>query len=751
MLKLFIERPLSTPIWQELDLYEFESFNWTMQWSDLENIQSPAGSFSQAFKLPFSDTNLAYFGFLDKAGTIPEGTENGDPGTTYYKKRFKAGLGRLSGVYIPGYLQVKGVTIVNGVREFDVVFFGETLNMSKKIGQGFISELDLSALNEELNYNNIVSSWALGAGNASLRYGIIDKGFNWNFTTNPPWTDADGLWQSEFTPFVRLRDIVDAIFDEAGLTYVSDFFDTTDFKNIMMPAYNGEPTPLGTDSFLNDASVALPTDQSPLTATKLNLSDAATNAIDEGANWDNTNDEYTAPEDAFYRVTIVYSYYRDPGDTVTIELRKNGVLEETLFTPTATGNVVNLSESFELFLNSGDTLALYASVTTASSSVRGNNTVGTGRRTEMRIEAGRPVTGYDIDIAANLPKLKKMDLMTSLQKMFNLVFIPSGVPDQIIIEPYDDYFDTSDEVDWTSRVHRDKTIALKPTTDIQAKEYEWTYREGLDFISDIVEKRFDRVYGAHQVLDPDNDFATGEKKIETALGNFVTSLIPGSSIVAHRSLQSDGQAVKDPLPMLAYWNGMTTATFTFRDDANANVTSTGYPTFTPYSDDYATVTSNDLNFGIEASLIPIQANPVNTLYWKYWNNYVQNLYSETSRILECTVRFETIDMITWNWNTKVFIDDTYYRILSISTDLNGDNTARIVALKYFDEWPGCGDEVTGYDPKYNAILFNGSTAGSPDYGSQACCVQYGFDWVNTVILGVGRQICRPTLQTLNVE
>ena len=87
----------------------------------------------------------------------------------------------------------------------------------------------------------------------------------------------------------------------------------------------------------------------------------------------------------------------------------------------------------------------------------------------MRIEAGRPVTGYDIDIAANLPKLKKMDLMTSLQKMFNLVFIPSGVPDQIIIEPFDDYFGTGDEVDWTSRVHRDKTISLKPTTDIQAK------------------------------------------------------------------------------------------------------------------------------------------------------------------------------------------------------------------------------------------------------------------------------------------
>ena len=130
MLKLFIQRPLTTPIWTELDLYEFESFNWTMQWSDLENIQSPAGSFSQAFKLPFSETNVNYFGFLDKAGTIPQGAENGDARTTYYKKRFTAGLGRMGGVYIPGYLQVKGVTIVNGVREFDVVFFGETLNMS---------------------------------------------------------------------------------------------------------------------------------------------------------------------------------------------------------------------------------------------------------------------------------------------------------------------------------------------------------------------------------------------------------------------------------------------------------------------------------------------------------------------------------------------------------------------------------------------------------------------------------------------
>ena len=70
-------------------------------------------------------------------------------------------------------------------------------------------------------------------------------------------------------------------------------------------------------------------------------------------------------------------------------------------------------------------------------------------------------------------------------------------------------------------------MTLRPTTDIQFKEYEWSYREGLDFISDAVENNLNRVYGAFKVLDSENDFATGDKKLETAVGNYIPSLIPG--------------------------------------------------------------------------------------------------------------------------------------------------------------------------------------------------------------------------------
>ena len=85
--------------------------------------------------------------------------------------------------------------------------------------------------------------------------------------------------------------------------------------------------------------------------------------------------------------------------------------------------------------------------------------------------------------------------------------------------------------------------------------------------------------------------------------------------------------------MVAYWTGLSTLieNWQLEEDAGTTptpVTLTSFPVFSNYSADEPTVSSYDLNFGMEAPFFPIPVNPANTLYFEYWAQYVTELYSD---------------------------------------------------------------------------------------------------------------------------
>jgi hypothetical protein len=87
----------------------------------------------------------------------------------------------------------------------------------------------------------------------------------------------------------------------------------------------------------------------------------------------------------------------------------------------------------------------------------------------------------------------------------------------------------------------------------------------------------------------------------------------------------------------------------------------------------------------------------------------------------------------------------------MTTDLNGDGSAKIKARKIQISETDCADTPTGYNDRYNYILFNNSTGKAPDFGSEECCTKYGYRWVNIDVGVPGgtspMQICKPLNQT----
>ena len=123
------------------------------------------------------------------------------------------------------------------------------------------------------------------------------------FPDNPPWTATDGIWLGEFTLNIRAKALIDQIFDDAGLTYTSDFFDTADFANIYMPAYNGTLIPRNDDESDNRMHGGIQSVVTGATSlTTLPITDAI--GFDASNNFDNSTHQYTAPFDLYVDLRV---------------------------------------------------------------------------------------------------------------------------------------------------------------------------------------------------------------------------------------------------------------------------------------------------------------------------------------------------------------------------------------------------------------------------------------------------------------
>ncbi len=731
----------------DVELYENAPVNLKLSYSDIEKINNPRGSFSQTFRVPLTNHNRTIFGNLDEPQEV---------GGLNLRQRLTASLHSDSTPILSGYVQVKAVYMTKEVfAEVELVFFSGALDLKTELGGAFISDLDLDTYDHDLTIANVQSSWGSTGLAPEIRYGVIDKGNNWS-DTNPLSTSTDGLTLPELTPFVQAKALLDKILAGAGFTYESTYLEGSDFEDVYLPAWNGSQQIRGKDSLEDDARVTLATDQTLAASTSavLNLSDTQTGTTDPGSNWSNPAHTYTAPFAGTFNLDLVFSYAFSTStgsETAFVRLQKNGVTFETYSANGDRANKNNIYVAAQVFLDTGDTIRVSAINLTSSATLTfgASANYNEGVRTSLQVD-GQPLGDYEVGVAENLPELKQIDFLTSLQKMYNLVFIPDpNKPNHLAIETFADYTASGDNKDWTNKVDYTKDVNIKPTTDIQSQVYEWSHKEGQDFISLEVQRSLDRVYGRQRIVDTGNDFATGTFKIQTNFAPYILSNIPGTSNPIFRGLTADGSGLKKPLPMLAYWCGLSTnlGTIYLTDEDNTTTSSVNTPFFSNYSSDDPQLTDNDLNFGVELPLHSIAINPRDTLYIRFWAQYVTELYSSDARTIACHVRLNEADLADLKFNDNIYINGAFYRLLSLSYDANEPTVAKCELLLKLDDVAICGDTPTSLLEASNVILFNGSSSGSPDYGSQACCELYGYRWAVDRTSG---SRCRPNNAQLEI-
>lgn len=189
----------------------------TKQAYDIENPGKRTSDFSKTIKIPESkEANKAFEHYFEYNSEL--NTFNPNLKTDYLLIEDGATI-------IKGHCQLTKVTRTDGLRYYHIQARGAVADLFQSIGEALLTALDFSSLDHVWNGTNVTASWTptLGTGYVypMINYGPKRGQILWNV--------------DEFKPALFLKEYIDAIFEAAGFTYSSAFFNSTRFKSIIIP------------------------------------------------------------------------------------------------------------------------------------------------------------------------------------------------------------------------------------------------------------------------------------------------------------------------------------------------------------------------------------------------------------------------------------------------------------------------------------------------------------------------------------
>ena len=749
-----------------VDLYENENISLNYSFNDIKDL-TPRGNFSRTFRIPFTETNAKIFGFVQENTFQFSGFNP--------KRKINASITVDTIPIIDGYVQFKAAYTSNGeVSDLEIVFFGNVVDFFKTIGDADFKNYIAAEL--QIDYDFLVSYVSTDGINSSgnVYLGLTDKGQNWvmnvsdSGTRNILSTSTDVVPKiGDLTPFVRARYIFDKIFALSGFEFnEADSATLIEQIDKMWIPWIGESDLIAQQGnpdtarfkLTNSGSITLDTNDFTFTTftggTGCFVSELPTLNIDidPGVNISAGN-TYTAPFSGSYVISgnmtiqtdlpirgINMGFVLSDGtsnylmingayigleiwDDATQDFIYNTNTDVTLSTGTSSSFVQQgwtikpiiyiFSDDYQHALNLNPLVTFTVSTFEAGT-----------------LDISKPLYGNTIDWKANAPIMKCSEFISSLFKMFNLVVIPDDVnPKLLTLKPIQEYLDEGVAKDWSNKLDISKDITLTSTADYQAQENLWTYKSMNDYYNQLYNAQGGRVYGRLLLVDPENDFATKEQKTEIMFGATPLNTIKGSDYPIPKFQSANGQFAS-PGPRILYM-AEGQITFNIFNDDYGNVLPYTASLFSHYTRVIPTIADEDLNFGQETPLHYISSTPWRTLYARYWNDYISDIYAPDARILEGFFALEFADIYQFKFNDKIYIKDSYYRILDISDYVVGmQDTVKVKLIKMVSATPDCllsPKNVIGIDGN---IIWEDSE-GVTQPATETCCNNYGYYWVGS--------------------
>jgi hypothetical protein len=761
-----------------LDLKDAEPISLNFSFTDIKDFATKT-AWSRPFRIPLTETNAEVFGFMHEWNVVQSSFNP--------KKKLRAQVLVESMPIMSGYVQFKASYKQQGQDvEYDIIFFGDVLDFLKKFGDAEFKTDIAPKLQDQ--YPLIMSFSQLSAWqNSDVQISLTDRGNRWvglvdDATTRSiyAWDMQDVIKFNDLTPFVSARFIFDTIMEIAGCkvnqtesaTLLGEldrmFIPWTSKANTIQSLGDVETARFrlvgGTNYGHLDNSSFLPLTSPSGSVFFVSSLPLIYEEYDPGGNV-NTN-AYLVPFNGNYnlkaRVTsevdtvaplyvgFTLGFKRFNINTGITELILDNVNAQMTYFNNAGGNIllntpitantsININDYEGLYtLNAGDVVEPVAIYNYVWSSASAPAMIPWGGMLTFHedcffkcdlVEKASYGNSIIIDWTANAPdKFKLIDFMKSLIQMYNLVIVPSKIDNtEYSFIPIMEYLAGGEYKDWTQKMNLLKDVVVKTIADYQAVSNLWTYKESNDFHNNVYKVQGNRIYGRLELIDPDNDFATKENKVEIQFAPTPCALIDGTDYPIPKFWNEQGAYVV-PIPRILYLTE-NTINIHMLDDVN-NIVFNGVllQLFSHYTNTTPTIADDDLNFGQEIPLHNTTSTPYKTLYNRFWNDYVIQLYSPESRILEAFFDLDLSDIFTFKYNDRIFIQDSYWRVIDISDyQIGTTESTKVVLMKIVNVPALCINTPDNYINVDGSVPFLDQD-GNPTAPTQECCGAYGYTW-----------------------
>lgn len=655
---------ISTEIYvegQRLDLVEDISTEFTYSIDDITDFGSKNTAFSKTINITGTANNNRIFGFVFDLGNA-NFTDDNQPNVGYNFNASKTAQCRIFVDKIQifkGVLRLMEIVQDGKAIEYQCSVYGDLGGFVSALGNKRIEDLDFSAYDTTWNVTNILNSWN-NINGSGVYFPLIDYG---NVSST-----KDHFQFSAFRPAFYVKEILQKIITASGYTWEFPLLNTDLFNRLVIPNNQRILTKSSTQVFDADFTIGLYNNITYLPMTILSAgSFTGGNPI-----------QYTGAAPLNVNITCrpigqINSTTPAPPTSVTFYLKKNGAVltQQTRFVP-ANNFYVNLNlDALNIPLVQNDILSVEISSNVIQfQSFGGQFTINNTTAVDVPIN-------YDELIPMNntIPKgIFQKDFFISIAKMFNL-YIYEDVFDEkkLIIKPYVDFY-TGATLDWTNKIDRSKPLSIKPMSEINARYYQFKYKQDNDFYNENYRKKFNEGYG-DRIFDTEFDFVKETESLEVIFA--ASPLVQHSGMdKVHTSIykKSDNNLKEDNMDSVirilqaqridnvVNWkieNGTA--------NLSGNLNYYGYAGHI-YFDPLTKIPLTDINFGAPKEIYFTPTSyPTTNLFNAYYSEYMAEITDKDSKLLTCNVMLNALDILNLDFSKLIWIDGVLFRLNSIDS------------------------------------------------------------------------------------
>ena len=653
---------------QRVELFKDETVSLTQTLKNAREVDKIFTEFTKTFTVPASKSNNKifkhYYNFNIDGGFDARIKKSATIELNSYP--FKDGKIKLEGVSLKD----------NKPYTYRVTFFGNTVNLKDLLGEDKLNVLTgLNSLSEIYSTSEIKSALQRDPTTNDVIVPLIthtdrlyyDSGGHGNDPSGNLWFHSGGgnphqhgvLW-SQLKYALRIRKIVEAIETHyTGITFSNDFFTSTNlpYNNLFMwlhrkkgdvgfgtqiqtffTTVNGWSTSNGTISSIVNSSTFRTDVPSNFTFDSLRLYLTRSNTIP-------------------YSVTI----FRNGIETFNTEVTSQN---KTITFPSQ-NRMLNSDYTvrIEHTENIGFTNIAWEIQATEQGEI--NSTVDTFQTNSYETEAE-----IQFEITQQIPEMKVIDFLTSLFKMFNLVAYVDSTG-TVVVKTLDSYYTTGVNYDISNFIDINTS---EVNVALPYKEIVFAFKDTKTLLA-AVHNQIENYVWSKEAYNGNQSLDGGIYKVEVPFAHFKFERLLDLDNSSSTGIQW-GYCVDDNResyigdPFLFYPVRQTSSTaISFRDSETTHTSLSTYIIPSNSLDLDSTVSKDNINFKNENNEYEGGTEFTDTLFQKYYSNYITDIFNNKNRLTKVTAYLPLKILLNFTLADRFDINGQRYKINSIKTNL----------------------------------------------------------------------------------